>query len=88
MFDAELRLPVSFQRVDADLSVVCDVGVEDLCEEEALGWFRREVLAQDEFHPEEAPGVGRPSWQHNNGQSLNIRNITIQYLRSSLKYEN
>ena len=38
VFNPIRGLPVLLERVDADGAVACDVGVEDLGQEERLGW--------------------------------------------------
>jgi len=59
VLDAQLRLPVLLQRVDADLAVGGHVRVEYLGDEVGLGRLRGEALAEDELEAEDAAKVGR-----------------------------
>jgi hypothetical protein len=61
MLDTEIRLPVFLERIDADLSVGGDVGVEYLGEEKRLGRGLREVLSQYKLHFEHSTSVRCPS---------------------------
>lgn len=54
MSEAEFSLPVPFQHIDTDLSLVTHVGVKNLGQEIPLGWNSREVLPKDQTHSENA----------------------------------
>lgn len=60
MGEGDLCRPISLERVDADVSVGCDVGVVDLREEEPAGRRMGEVVAQDKLDVERPPIVRRP----------------------------
>ena len=55
-------LPVSLQCVDTDGSILGHVGVEDLGEEEALGWTGREVSTQNQLYSKHSTLIWSTSW--------------------------
>ena len=57
-----VRFPVSLECVDTDGSIFCDVGVEYLGEEEALGWTGWEVSTQNQLHPKYSTLIRSTSW--------------------------
>ena len=57
-----VRLPVSLECVHTDGSIFGHVGVEDLGEEEALGWTGREVSTQNQLHSKHSTLIWSTSW--------------------------
>ena len=59
-------LPVSLECVNTDGSIFCDIGVEYLGEEEALGWTGRKVSTQNQLHPKHSTLIRSTSWEEVN----------------------
>lgn len=55
----QIRFPVSFQCVDANLSVGRNIRMEDLGKEIRFGWCGWEVFAESKFYAKCTPSVGR-----------------------------
>jgi len=67
VLDAVLLVPVLLERVDADLTRLGDIGVEDLGEEHGLWWDGRELATKLELDAERTAFIGRAGYEARRG---------------------
>ena len=75
MLQSIVRLPVSFQCINTNLSVLGNVWMEYFCDKESLRRFTGEVFTEDEFDFEVSAGVGRARRAVDSG--LNVRDVLL-----------